>query len=374
MAFEIEIHVNKNGKLETENSPLELSVYKESKRVKLKFTVDEEIDSEYHYLKFSHVRTSYLYRVHNNEFIIPKAVTAYEGRWEVSFICCDEPATSQSKIEADYIYASEPIVADVVKGNLDYTVQTEEQKFIRELCEGVFTHFEVPGDVETLTSYLLSNLTHEFDVFISASVKTIKDHIFYQSGCSKITFEEGSQLTTLEENALYRIESLGDIKFPATLSNWGKYNLSYCGCPKVEFGSNSKLKSLTSYALWNVTGLKVLYLPDHLESFTGGTAVIKSCPALEEVRFPNTLTTTIPANSIQDCPNIQRIVLQSNFNVSANFSNCTNLTHDAIVSMFGALKNLTGTASKVLTIGATNLAKVTETEQQIALDKNWSLA
>ena len=44
MAYEINIHVNKNGKLETE-LPLELSVYRESRRVKLIFDVDPEIES-----------------------------------------------------------------------------------------------------------------------------------------------------------------------------------------------------------------------------------------------------------------------------------------------------------------------------------------
>ena len=39
MAYEINIHVNKNGKLETEELPLSISVYRESKRVKLLFDV-----------------------------------------------------------------------------------------------------------------------------------------------------------------------------------------------------------------------------------------------------------------------------------------------------------------------------------------------
>ena len=66
MAYEINIHVNKNGKLETEELPLSISVYRESKRVKLLFTVDSEIDSTYHYLKFTHQNATYLYRVHIN--------------------------------------------------------------------------------------------------------------------------------------------------------------------------------------------------------------------------------------------------------------------------------------------------------------------
>ena len=101
MAFEINIHVNKNGRLESELFPLEISVFRESKRVKLLFEVDAEIDSTYHYLKFTHANATYLYRVHNNEFEIPKAITAYEGAWEMSFVACDEVANSDSTITAN---------------------------------------------------------------------------------------------------------------------------------------------------------------------------------------------------------------------------------------------------------------------------------
>lgn len=375
MPFVINIQVKKNGRLKCETEdPIDISVYKESNRVKLAFTVDSEIDDVYHYLKFTHANTSYLYRVHNNEFLIPKAITAWEGRWEISFVCCDEPANPDGTITADYIYASVPLVCDVHKGNLGYTAQSEEQLIIKQLCHGTFDHFDVPYDVEYLCAGFLENYTQEFTVFIHSNVRTFREHVFYQSGCTKIEFEEGTRLTTLNDNALYRISNLGNIKFPAALSSWGKYNLSYCGCPRVEFETNSNLKSLTSYAFWNVSGLKTLYLPDRLESFTGGTSVIKSCPLLEEIRFPNTLNTVIPANAINDCENLTRIILQSNFNVSVNFSNCSALTHDTIVAMFQALKDLTGGASKTLTIGQVNLAKVSTEEIQIALNKNWSIS
>ena len=92
MAYEINIHVDKKGKLVTEEVPFTISVFKESKRVKLNFTIDAEIDSEYHYLKFTHQKTNYLYRVHNNSFDI-KSCNCLGSRWEFSFICCDEPIT-----------------------------------------------------------------------------------------------------------------------------------------------------------------------------------------------------------------------------------------------------------------------------------------
>lgn len=120
--------------------------------------------------------------------------------------------------------------------------------------------------------------------------------------------------------------------------------------------------------------LKKLYLPDHLTSFTGGTAVIKNCPLLNELWIPNTVNVAIPQNSINECPVLSKITLQSNFNVSANFSNVTALTRETMIAMFRALKDLTGAGAKVLTLGSTNLARLESGDIDIALNKNWSIA
>ena len=372
MAYEINIHVNKNGKLETE-LPLELSVYRESKRVKLIFDVDEEIESNYNYLKFTHAKASYLYRVHNHVFEVPKAITAYEGAWEMSFISCDEVANSDSTITADAIYASEPIVGTVLKGNLGILHTSEEFTMLSQLVEGTFDHFEIPQGVSFITPNFLAQATNEFEVVVPYTVTTIKAHAFYDSGCTKITFEEGSQLATLENYALYRIPNLGDINFPSSLSSWGQYNLSACGCEYVTFGANSNLRQLSSYAFWNIPNLKKLYLPDRLTSFTGGTAVIKGCPLLNEVWFPNTINVAIPLEAIQECPLLSKITLQSNFNVNANFGNCTSLTRESVIAMFRALKDLSGSASKVISIHQVVYDRLEEEDIDIATDKNWTI-
>lgn len=374
MAYEININVDKTGKLITSEFPLTISVFKESKRVKLNFTVDPEVDSEYHYLKFTHQNTNYLYRVHDNTFEIPKAVTAWEGRWEISFICCDEPANASSVITANYIYASEPLIANVARGNLGNNSTTEEQNLLRELVEGTFDEFQIPNTASFISSYFLSNYAQSFKLFIPSSIITIKDRILYDSGCNGIIFEEGSQLRTLEDYAIYRIVNLGDIAFPKSIDTWGKYNLGSCGCGIVRFEALSNLQTLGSYAFWNIPNLTKLYLPDRLQTLSGGTSVIKSCPVLNEVWIPNTVTSAIPANAIQDCPLLNKITLQTSFNASSNFSNVTNLTKESIVLMFQALKDLSGAGAKVLTLGAANLAKCTQEELNIALNKNWSLA
>ena len=62
-------------------------------------------------------------------------------------------------------------------------------------------------------SLLFIKLSASIHTHCSSSVITIKDRILYESGCTKIIFEEGSQLKTLEDYALYRIANFGDITF-----------------------------------------------------------------------------------------------------------------------------------------------------------------
>ena len=45
-----------------------------------------------------------------------------------------------------------------------------------------------------------------------------------------------------------------------------------------------------------------------------------------------------------------------------------------MVAMFNSLKDLTGDTAKTLTLGSTNLAKLTAEQKAIATNKNWTLA
>ncbi|MBQ9096942.1 MAG: hypothetical protein IJY55_00920, partial [Clostridia bacterium] len=61
----------------------------------------------------------------------------------------------------------------------------------------------------------------------------------------------------------------------------------------------------------------------------------------------------------------------TNFNISRH----NNLTFDSLVSIILALKDYSGTSTtKTVTLGATNLAKLTDSEKAIATQKGWTLA
>ena len=84
-----------------------------------------------------------------------------------------------------------------------------------------------------------------------------------------------------------------------------------------------------------------------MTSNTNGYDVFYNCSALEEVHIHN-------------------------LGVDLKLSNSPKLTHDCLVELINNLQTVTST--KTLTLGSTNLAKLTDAEKQVATDKGWTLA
>ena len=74
------------------------------------------------------------------------------------------------------------------------------------------------------------------------------------------------------------------------------------------------------------------------------------------------------------CTNLEFVTLEQGFNASINLSNSTKYSRDTILGWFGALYDRTGLATNTLTIGSTNLAKMTAEDIAIATAKNWTIA
>ena len=68
---------------------------------------------------------------------------------------------------------------------------------------------------------------------------------------------------------------------------------------------------------------------------------------------------------------IKGVIAKNNFNVSY----CTQLTHDSLMSIINALKDYSGSGTTyTVTLGTTNLEKLTDEEKAIATRKGWTLA
>ena len=72
------------------------------------------------------------------------------------------------------------------------------------------------------------------------------------------------------------------------------------------------------------------------------------------------------------CTELVDFIAPNNISVAVDFSPCTKLTHDSLMSIINNLATVTTT--KTLTLGSTNLAKLTDAEKAIATNKGWTLA
>lgn len=74
------------------------------------------------------------------------------------------------------------------------------------------------------------------------------------------------------------------------------------------------------------------------------------------------------------CGGITNLTVNGELRAGLYLSASTNLTTDSLMSVINALVDLTGENSKTLTLGATNLAKLSDEQKAIATNKNWILA
>lgn len=89
-------------------------------------------------------------------------------------------------------------------------------------------------------------------------------------------------------------------------------------------------------------------------------------------------TTTLGSNAFQYATglinmNVTGVIGKNNFNVSY----CTQLTKESLMSIINCLKDYstyTGSTVWKVTLGSTNLAKLTDDEKDIAYEKGWQLA
>jgi surface protein len=97
------------------------------------------------------------------------------------------------------------------------------------------------------------------------------------------------------------------------------------------------------------------------------------CPLLTDLNlssFDMSKTTNV-YNMFYSCSKLTNLDAPKNISASISFSSCTKLTHDSLMSIINNLATVT--SSKTLTLGATNLAKLSEEEKAIATNKGWTL-
>lgn len=376
--YDIKLKVNADGTIDTgKTGRLHLGTELENRRARFVVDVDNTVEGAYRYIKLYHPKSTLLLRLTNGVAVLPQNLFVHAGVWLLSFLASDE-AQTPTQITGTYVFITEPIEAVVVEGLPNSTAEPEEVGILQSLVAIDFNKLYIPHSCTRIGNYFLYKCDQlAVDIEIGNCVESIGCYAFYDLLVAEFIFEEGSSLKTLDQYALSHVRCWVDgITFPKSLETWSKYVLNGGNIQFIHFEKNSNIRKLGANAFNGIT-VKEIILPDKLEVFSASDVnsyVIRKCEGLKKLWIPNTLTQVIPATAIYETPSIQEIVLQDGFNVSANFSNCPNLTIDSIVAMLYALKNRSNTTANTLTLGSENLAKLNSTQKAIATNKNWTLS
>ena len=169
-----------------------------------------------------------------------------------------------------------------------------------------------------------------------------------------------SQCYNLEEVALPN-----SIRVINAFTFYKNYKLRSISIPdnliRIETGAFFQCNSLTNITLPNT----VQYLRDQ--------AFFK-CSGLKTISIPNS-TKEFGDRAFGLCSALENVTLESGFNANGlDLSASTLYSVNTLVSMLNALADRTGLEAYTLTIGSTNLAKLSNEQIAIATQKNWTLA
>ena len=125
-----------------------------------------------------------------------------------------------------------------------------------------------------------------------------------------------------------------------------------------------------------ITDTKVaLDLSACLYKYTGGCTQVFRESNIKTIRKIIVNETITYFNWFKDAKKLENITFEGVIGNDIDFSSCTLLTIESILSVISCLKDLTATGeTKTLTLGSTNLAKLTDAQKAIATEKGWTLA
>lgn len=201
-----------------------------------------------------------------------------------------------------------------------------------------------------------------WDGFTNKNQREIYNKAFTQSGFSYIRppyaikpkNNQSLAITFSNSEKLIKVESAAfDFStmelYTGTAEHYGAY-WTFEGCFALEEVEDIGLPAVNSY-----------------------TATFANCKKLHTIAIVRSAQNTVFAdNAFKNCPLLENISFDGVIASAINLSWSPLLTHDSLMSVINHLATVSTT--KTLTIGTTNLAKLTDAEKAIATQKGWTLA
>ena len=123
------------------------------------------------------------------------------------------------------------------------------------------------------------------------------------------------------------------------------------------------------------TSLNTVVLPNGFTSF--GYLVFYNCTSLETIHLPASVVSvpnTSSNNTFRGCSNLKNVTLGDGFLADINLSASTRFTANDIMNMFNNLGDVPSGENRTFTLGAVNLAKLSDAQKLVATSRGWTLA
>ena len=194
--------------------------------------------------------------------------------------------------------------------------------------------------------------------------------------------QKSTEFYELQRQVKDRISSIrgrGNADFLFTLIDFGDY----------DFGDIINFDSIVYYGVtdFSSTGSAIsMFVASNIRRITFSyilNQIFSYAKNMRECFSENDRLTFIGEFDIHNCADLSlafvndnnlKTIKLKNIPVSFDISSSTQFEESDLVEIIGNLMDLTGKTSQTLTMGATNLAKLTDTEKAIATNKNWVLA
>lgn len=140
----------------------------------------------------------------------------------------------------------------------------------------------------------------------------------------------------------------------------------------VKITFNNNITDIGASAFDMCTALKKIVIPNSVTAL--GYAAFGRCTAMTDLTILNTIK-YIGNMAFNSCTSLTNVTLGDGFNCNnLDLSVSTRYSVDTLVAMLTALADRTGQTAYTLTLGTTNLAKLSDEQKAIATNKNWTLA
>lgn len=288
------------------------------------------------------------------------------------------------------------------------------------------TEVVLPDNATKISSSMFSGNSKLTTVNIPETTTKIESSAFYSTAINNIVFPDS--LIEIGNNAFYNCINLSSVVVSENANyTLGQYAFQYSGvtdegvksilahsgtiypyifdscnslvnievnrswtnmfsnCANLKTAKIVNIKSsntnMGSSVFYNDTSLEQVILGDGITTI--GTAVFYNCTSLKTVYLTSSIATATSSSLTStsssyyvfyNCTALEDVQLGQDWNMSLRLNVSNNITVDSMVAMFNSLKDLTGETAKTLTLGSTNLGKLTDEQKAIAINKNWTLA